>query len=1410
MPANKVFIAPERGEAEFTYTSDIDIDPPLQQEEKVSQPLFQRIMPFIMIAVMLLMLVMMFTIRGGGSGFNPMMMMFPVMMMMSMMSMFMNNAGGNNIAELNKERKDYVYNLREKRKMTHKAGEEVHDVITRMFPNPAILANYVGNKDLKDPVMWQARPDAPGGISAFEGTDHEVSFRPYMSARLGVGITNLIPPLTFEPLSVPETLDPGTAQQFRAFVRTQGFIPNIPIGLGMDTSPAFAFTGDEEKRYGLVRAMLCSLAFNHSPNVLRIAVVTDNVEDEKWSWLKWLPHAHSPFKEDRVGPVRMVYSTMREMAEDTPQAVGGIKDGQPRWIIVVDKPYDAVEPPLQTSLTNSSNATYIVVAAGADYIARSRRGRFEVTNTSEIKLPFADTELAGDYMSIDDADVFARSMMAWRPPTPTETSSEDYDAATPFVHRTWFDVLGIRDIEEWDPQQAWAMNENNEALETPVGLEFNEAAGKSTDRVVVINAAESGQGGSGPHGIGQGRSGSGKSVMISAYVLGLIARYSPLKVNFILMDFKGGSTFQGYEKLPHVIASLSNLAGAEDLLDRAQLVIQGEINRRQEVLDSYNVEDIVEYRKLAAKDPSMPPMPHLFIVADEFREFITKNREFLKLFESIAAVGRSLGTHLFLVSQFIDSALIGDVGSQVGYALSLAVNKPAESRGAIDTDKAAELSTGKGDAIILFREGETPNTYQRFRVFYTKEDYVAPTRETRSFDVTTIDQETDEAVSHVAILDYTVSRQEAESAPIIIDAEEVAEPEPAEEEYSSAEEEDERVISGRMSHVLINRIARETDAPRALPMWKRSMREPLSYHDVALSDMSHTYPSMKAVLGVVDDPYNHDQYAWTIDFARANTNNILVMGDRGSGKTVFLETVISSLSCAYPPEAVQFIILAYSGGKIKEIEQYPQVIGLAMGNDDDSVERYIGEIRKIIRVRQKTMTMWGSTDATEYLKSKVSNEVKGDPYGRVFFIVDGVEQALKDPQRDEELTARLNDVIREVAMAGPSVGIHLIATGLEQGAFGYHLAPQVPTKIIFHTSDKSMIQDSEMRLKMSKIPADQPGRSVDPSSGLYSRVFVPQQAAIAPVGKKKGNDIYNVDENFGPGVEEMARAVNEQYRSQEGLIIPKKIRPAPAQLPYANLWKAYGSHIDSESRNVFLPLGVSTEDLSVVDMSRRSESPHIHIVGESLSGKTNVLRVLINDIVSQRGKKGAKFIFYDPRNEFFAENKILRSKGMSAGYTSNPKEFLEIADQLADKLESRIPTSEMMETMSRDSRMNRGWYSGADFFLIVDNIDEVNKEIGYDQCRLAEILKKRTDLGCYVLATARSSAASGLNTTSQKLSEALINSGGSALVLSGSKEDGAFAGVRFKKQRPGRGVFYGAQTGTVSVQVPLADPWDED
>ena len=135
----------------------------------------------------------------------------------------------------------------------------------------------------------------------------------------------------------------------------------------------------------------------------------------------------------------------------------------------------------------------------------------------------------------------------------------------------------------------------------------------------------------------------------------MVARHSPDELNLVLIDFKGGATFLGLDGLHHIAATITNLADEAHLVARANDALAGEIHRRQQVLRrAGNAVNLAAYRRLRSRDRSLPPLPSLLVVVDEFAELLQQHPDFAELFVMIGRVGRSLGVHLLLASQRLD------------------------------------------------------------------------------------------------------------------------------------------------------------------------------------------------------------------------------------------------------------------------------------------------------------------------------------------------------------------------------------------------------------------------------------------------------------------------------------------------------------------------------------------------------------------------------------------------------------------------------------------------------------------------------------------------------------------------------------------------------------------------------------
>ena len=134
----------------------------------------------------------------------------------------------------------------------------------------------------------------------------------------------------------------------------------------------------------------------------------------------------------------------------------------------------------------------------------------------------------------------------------------------------------------------------------------------------------------GPHGLSSARPGPASPSCSAPLVLGLAITHPPDLLNFVLVDFKGGATFNPLDGLPHTSAVITNLSDELGLVDRMKDAISGELNRRMELLRSAgnfaSLRDYDQARALGAAD--LPALPTLLIVVDEFSELLAAKPDF--------------------------------------------------------------------------------------------------------------------------------------------------------------------------------------------------------------------------------------------------------------------------------------------------------------------------------------------------------------------------------------------------------------------------------------------------------------------------------------------------------------------------------------------------------------------------------------------------------------------------------------------------------------------------------------------------------------------------------------------------------------------------------------------------------------
>ncbi|MFC8410534.1 FtsK/SpoIIIE domain-containing protein [Arthrobacter sp. NPDC057259] len=211
----------------------------------------------------------------------------------------------------------------------------------------------------------------------------------------------------------------------------------------------------------------------------------------------------------------------------------------------------------------------------------------------------------------------------------------------------------------------------------------------------------------GPHLLVAGTTGSGKSEFLRMLVLALSASHAPNEVNFLLIDFKGGSGLGPLAALPHCVGVLTDLDGHE--IDRALVSLRTEVRRREQLLARAAVPDLARYR---LSEDGAPTLPHLILVVDEFRMLIDEAPAALTELMRIAAIGRSLGIHLVMATQRPQGAINVDIRANVTSSVILRVQSDAESLDVMNAKLAATIPTDVPGRAYLIRGNAAPEEFQ--------------------------------------------------------------------------------------------------------------------------------------------------------------------------------------------------------------------------------------------------------------------------------------------------------------------------------------------------------------------------------------------------------------------------------------------------------------------------------------------------------------------------------------------------------------------------------------------------------------------------------------------------------------------------------------------------------------------------
>ncbi|MFD3507616.1 type VII secretion protein EccCa [Nocardia sp. NPDC058666] len=1317
-----------RREMPRTPGGEVTLQPPPEIPRITPGSLLQKLMPVVMVVGMVGMMALMFT-QGSGMLSNPMAMMFPMMMIMSMVTMFGQGGGkGAKAAEANEDRKDYLRYLDQVRKDVDETAKQQRASVEWSHPEPGLIWMLAGTSR-----MWERRSGD----------------KDFCHARIGLGGQRLATRLVAPETGPVEELEPIAAVSLRRFVRAHSTVPDLPTAIAVKGFGTVALDGDRAQARDMTRAMLLQLCMFQAPDQVLVAVVCGPDTAREWEWTKWLPHTQHPDSQDGIGTQRMFYGSIREAMAGLQPLLGNrvrYSRNQPNnpnmvhVVIVVDGGLlEAEDDQLRES--GYEGVTIIDLCNYAPRLAVSRGIKMVVENGECLGRGATGNQerfATIDRVSAEQAQQLARRLAPYRAATQRSSDIETDEGET---ISTWSQLMNLGDIGNFSPASAWRPRYGRERLRVPFGIGADGAP-------VELDIKEAAENGMGPHGLCIGATGSGKSEFLRTLVLSLLATHSPDQLNLVLVDFKGGATFLGLDGVPHVAAVITNLEDEADLVDRMKDALAGEMNRRQEVLrQAGNFANVSEYEKARAAGADLDPLPALFVVLDEFSELLTQHPDFAELFVMIGRLGRSLQVHLLLASQRLEEGKLKGLESHLSYRIGLKTFSANESRQVLGVPDAYNLPSAPGGGYLKSNSGEI----QRFQASYVSGPYVGggSAREVTSAGI--VGGEID---INARLFSAThVGFRAADRVPLPVEPE--FEPEPVGDENDQMSNLN-MLVSRISGH---GRPAHEIWLP---PLDEAPTMDQLIPRSILTGDYS-AIATLRAPMGIIDRPYDQRRDPFVVDLS-GSRGNVAIVGGPQSGKSTALRSMIMAMALTHTAEQVQFYGLDFGGGTLTSLQGLPHVGSVASRLDEDQVRRTVAEMTTIVRAREAKFRQLGIESMVEFRRlrsmdpssSPAAAGAHDDPFGDVFLVIDGYGSIRQDFDA-------LEQTIMNLAVQGLSYGVHVVIALARWAEARPALKDQIATRIELRLGDP---MDSDLGRKFAAlVPQGRPGRGMT-SECLHMLTALPRI------------DGSSDPSNLGQAV---AAAVETIAQMTPGRPAPQ-VRMLPDQLPREQLLYMAGnwpSRVDPSTKCLRIPIGINEAELAPVYIDF-AESPHFIIIGDSESGKTTLLRSIIDGIAASNTPNEARFIVGDYRRSMLG----IIPEGYQAGYGSTAPQFTQNMADLAAYVAKRTPGPEVTPQQLRE----RSWWTGPELYVIVDDYDLVATSSGNPVSALVEHLPHARDLGFHLIIARRSGGAS------RAMYEATLarmkDLGSAALVMSCSKDEGVMVGTtRPGPKPPGRGTF---------------------
>ncbi|WP_427198014.1 type VII secretion protein EssC [Streptococcus sanguinis] len=604
------------------------------------------------------------------------------------------------------------------------------------------------------------------------------------------------------------------------------------------------------------------------------------------------------------------------------------------------------------------------------------------------------------------------------------------------------------------------------------------------------------------------------------HILSLAVNFHPHDVAFLLIDYKGGGMANLFKNLPHLLGTITNLDGAQSM--RALASINAEIHRRERLFREFEVNHINQYQKKFKNGEATEPLPHLFLISDEFAELKVNQPDFIKELVSIARVGRSLGVHLILATQKPSGVVDDQIWSNSRFKLALKVADRTDSMEMLKTPDAAEI-TQTGRAYLQVGNNEV---YELFQSAWSGADY-QPDKDEMGIEDHTIYLIND-------LGQYEVLNQDLSGLDLAEDIKEV----PTELE------------------AIVSQIQLLTESQQIPPVpqpWLPPLKERMTLQELEPIQPKEAWEQKKPVsvlLGMADIPQAQKQEPVSVNLSK--DGHILLYGSPGTGKTTFLQSAAMDLARKFSPKDVTLYLMDFGTNGLAPLGQLPQVADTLLLDQTEKIAKFVRIMERELNRRKKLLSDYGVGTLELY------RQASGQEEPAIAILLDSYES-----MKEEAYEAELFKLLVRISREGLSIGVHLLVTAGRQSNLRAQFYANFKHQLSLPQNDVGEVRSIVGSTPLAKTMEDIKGRA------LMKRDEVDVIQLALPVAGANDAQVLN-------NLRQEVASLQEAWTGQR----PSAIPMVPEELTEADFYSR--ASVQAAYKQGLVPLGLDMETVEPI------------------------------------------------------------------------------------------------------------------------------------------------------------------------------------------------------------------------------------